>query len=82
MKKYLETFVVTDWKTGMAPGDEVFESVIRSLVYLPLIVNHELVGMFVAGKSRSASFITEDVQSLATFANQLGSLLKTRITRL
>ena len=49
----------------------------RSLVYLPLKVNHELVGMFVAGKSRSASFITEDVQTLATFANQLG-LLKTR----
>ncbi|KON66655.1 histidine kinase [Peribacillus butanolivorans] len=73
-----ETFVVTDWKTGMAPGDEVFEDVIRSLVYLPLIVNHELVGMFVAGKSRRASFITEDIQSLSTFANQLGSLLKTR----
>ncbi|USK31988.1 sensor histidine kinase [Bacillus sp. F19] len=73
-----QTFVVTDWKTGMAPGDEVFEDVIRSLVYLPLKVNHELVGMFVAGKSRGASFITEDIQSLATFANHLGSLLKTR----
>ncbi len=73
-----QTFVVTDWKTGMAPGDEVFEDVIRSLVYLPLKVNNELVGMFVAGKSRGASFITEDIQSLATFANHLGSLLKTR----
>lgn len=70
--------VVTDWKTGMAPGDEVFENVMRSLVYLPLKVNQEVVGMFVAGKSRSASFITEDVQTLATFANQLGSLLKIR----
>ncbi|WHY78553.1 GAF domain-containing sensor histidine kinase [Neobacillus sp. WH10] len=73
-----ETFVVSDWKTGMAPGDEVFEDAIRSLVYLPLKVNHELVGIFVAGKSRGASFITEDIQSLSTFANQLGSLLKTR----
>jgi len=73
-----ETFVVTEWKTGMAPGDEVFEDVIRSLVYLPLKINHELVGMFVAGKSRGASFIPEDIQSLSTFANQLGSLLKTR----
>lgn len=72
-----ETFVVTDWKTGMAPGDDVFEDVIRSLVYLPLKVNNELVGMFVAGKSRGASFITEDIHSLSTFANQLGSLLKT-----
>ncbi|XKE73957.1 GAF domain-containing sensor histidine kinase [Cytobacillus firmus] len=73
-----ETFVAADWKTGMAPGDEIFEDVIRSLVYLPLKVNHELVGMFVAGKSRGASFIPEDIQSLSTFANQLGSLLKTR----
>ncbi|MFY0758135.1 sensor histidine kinase [Metabacillus dongyingensis] len=77
-EKIAQTFVVTDWKKGMAPGDEVFEDVIRSLVYLPLKVNHELVGMFVAGKSRGASFITEDIQSLATFANHLGSLLKTR----
>ncbi|MCC3646707.1 GAF domain-containing sensor histidine kinase [Cytobacillus oceanisediminis] len=73
-----ETFVVAERKTGMAPGDEIFEDVIRSLVYLPLKVNHELVGMFVAGKSRGASFIPEDIQSLSTFANQLGSLLKTR----
>ncbi|WP_264736865.1 GAF domain-containing sensor histidine kinase [Cytobacillus firmus] len=73
-----ETFVVSDWKTGMAPGDEVFADAIRSLVYLPLKVNHELVGMFVAGKSRGASFITEDIHSLSTFANQLASLLKTR----
>ncbi|MFJ7936305.1 GAF domain-containing sensor histidine kinase [Sporosarcina sp. NPDC096371] len=73
-----KNFVIPDWKTGMAPGDEVFENVIRSLVYLPLIVNHELVGMFVAGKSRAASFIPEDIQSLATFSNQLGGLLKTQ----
>lgn len=73
-----ETFVVTDWKMGMVPGDKVFENVIRSLVYLPLKVNHELVGMFVAGKSRGASFIAEDIQSLATFSNQLGGLLKTQ----
>lgn len=73
-----ETVVVADWKPGMSPGDGVFDDVIRSLVYLPLKVNHELVGMFVAGKSRGASFITEDIQSLSTFANQLGSLLKTR----
>ncbi|WP_445678135.1 GAF domain-containing sensor histidine kinase [Psychrobacillus sp. FSL H8-0484] len=73
-----ETFVVRDWKTGTVPGDEVFENVIRSLVYLPLKVNQELVGMFVAGKSRGASFIAEDIQSLATFSNQLGGLLKTQ----
>lgn len=73
-----ENVVINDWKPGMAPGDEVFENVMQSLVYLPLKVNREMVGIFVAGKSRGASFNTEDIQSLATFANQLGSLLKTR----
>lgn len=77
-EKISETIVIPEWKTGTAPGDEVFENVIRSLVYLPLKVNHELVGMFVVGKSRGASFIAEDIQSLATFANQLGGLLKTQ----
>jgi two-component system, NarL family, sensor histidine kinase DegS len=73
-----ETLVVHNRKPGAALGDEVFEDVIRSLVYLPLKVNQELVGIFVVGKSRGASFITEDIQTLATFANHLGSLLKTR----
>nr|MBT3133346.1 hypothetical protein [Streptococcus vestibularis] len=39
-----KNLVFNDWKTGTAPGDEIFDSVIRSLVYFPLIVNDELVG--------------------------------------
>ncbi|MBC6973807.1 sensor histidine kinase [Bacillus sp. Xin] len=74
-----KNLVFNDWKTGMAPGDDVFDDVIRSLVYFPLIVNDELVGMFVAGKSRNAGFFPEDVQSLATFSNQLANVVKTRI---
>lgn len=74
-----KNLVFNDWKIGTAPGDEIFESVIRSLVYFPLIVNDELVGMFVAGKSRNAGFFPEDVQSLATFSNQLANVVKTRI---
>lgn len=74
-----KNLVFNDWKTGTAPGDEIFDSVIRSLVYFPLIVNDELVGMFVAGKSRTAGFFPEDVQSLATFSNQLANVVKTRI---
>ncbi|MEN1937678.1 GAF domain-containing sensor histidine kinase [Paenibacillus sp. 102] len=74
-----KNLVFNDWKTGTAPGDEIFDDVIRSLVYFPLIVNDELVGMFVAGKSRNAGFFPEDVQSLATFSNQLANVVKTRI---
>ncbi|HEK9101104.1 GAF domain-containing sensor histidine kinase [Bacillus pfraonensis] len=74
-----KNLVFNDWKTGMAPGDDVFDDIIRSLVYFPLIVNDELVGMFVAGKSRNAGFFPEDIQSLATFSNQLANVVKTRI---
>lgn len=49
-EKLSKNLVFNDWKIGTAPGDEIFDSVIRSLVYFPLIVNDELVGMFVAGK--------------------------------
>ncbi|PFD36724.1 sensor histidine kinase [Bacillus cereus] len=78
-KEISKNLVFNDWKTGTAPGDEIFDDVIRSLVYFPLIVNDELVGMFVAGKSRNAGFFPEDVQSLATFSNQLANVVKTRI---
>ncbi|HHT7237166.1 MULTISPECIES: GAF domain-containing sensor histidine kinase [Bacillus] len=74
-----KNLIFNDWKTGAAPGDEIFNEVIRSLVYFPLIVNDELVGMFVAGKTRNAGFFPEDVQSLATFSNQLANVVKTRI---
>ncbi|MED1405101.1 GAF domain-containing sensor histidine kinase [Bacillus mycoides] len=74
-----KNLVFNDWKTGAAPGDEIFNDVIRSLVYFPLSVNDELVGMFVAGKTRNAGFFPEDVQSLATFSNQLANVVKTRI---
>ncbi|MBO1626915.1 GAF domain-containing sensor histidine kinase [Bacillus arachidis] len=71
--------VLNNWKIGTAPGDGVFEDVIRSLVYFPLIVNDELIGMFVTGKSRSSGFFPEDVQLLETFSNQLANIVKTRI---
>ncbi|EOP59585.1 hypothetical protein IKQ_00137 [Bacillus cereus VDM053] len=77
--KITENTVFNNWKVGTAPGDGVFEDVIRSLVYFPLIVNNELIGMFVAGKSRGAGFFPEDVQLLATFSNQLANIVKTRI---
>jgi signal transduction histidine kinase len=55
-----------------------FNHVIRSLVYTPLLVNKDLVGVFIAGRSRTKSFISEDVQLLATLSNQLAVLVKTR----
>jgi signal transduction histidine kinase len=74
-----ETTVYTNRRAESPSGDNLFENVIRSLVYAPLIVEHELVGMLAAGRSRTTSFTPEDIQSLATLANQLASLLKTRM---
>lgn len=55
-----------------------FDHVIRSLVYTPLLVDRDMVGVFIAGRSRTKSFIAEDVQLLATLSNQLAVLVKTR----
>ncbi len=75
----MKTVTYMHRKPGESPGDRMFEDVIRSLVYSPLIVENELVGMFIVGKSRTNSFSSEDVQSLATVANQLAGLVKTRL---
>lgn len=74
-----QTVVFPNRKLGKVPGDEFFDDVIRCLVYCPLLVENEMVGIFAVGRSRTTSFTPEEVQSLATLANQLASLLKTRI---
>lgn len=74
-----QTAAYMNRKTEFVPGEYLFDNVIRSLVYAPLIVEHEMIGMLVAGRSRTTSFTQEDIQSVATLANQLASLLKTRM---
>jgi signal transduction histidine kinase len=67
-----------DMKNGGGPAATFFENEIQSLLYAPLILDKELVGMFVFGRSRTKSFNEEDVTSAATLANQLAVLIKTR----
>ncbi|GAX90285.1 GAF domain-containing sensor histidine kinase [Effusibacillus lacus] len=71
--------VISNRDSDHVRQEPFFDDAVRAIVYSPLIVEDELVGMFAAGRTRSNSFTPEDVQSLATLSNQLASLLKTRI---
>ncbi|MBN8204184.1 GAF domain-containing sensor histidine kinase [Bacillus sp. NTK034] len=62
---------------GMADG--FFENDIKSIVYSPLVIDNETVGMFIIGKSRTKSFEDDDIQSIATLSNQLAVILKTKM---
>jgi signal transduction histidine kinase len=65
-------------KNAGGPAASFFDDEIRSLLYAPLFLDKELVGLFVFGRSRTKSFSEEDVTSAATLANQLAVLIKTR----
>ncbi|NRD77255.1 sensor histidine kinase [Bacillus sp. BRMEA1] len=65
-------------KKAAGPAGDCFTGEICSLLYAPLMLENEMVGMFVFGRSRTKSFGEEDRQSAATLANQLAVLFKTK----
>lgn len=65
-------------KKASGPVGAIFTEEVESLLYAPLVLENELVGMFVFGRSRTKSFAEEDMQSAATLANQLAVLIKTK----
>ncbi|QOR66458.1 GAF domain-containing sensor histidine kinase [Cytobacillus suaedae] len=58
---------------------ECFTSEIKAIVYSPLVIENETVGMFVLGRSRVKSFEENDIRSIATLSNQLAAVIKTRM---
>lgn len=56
-----------------------FDPDLKAIVYMPLVVEDETVGMFVCARSRTKSFEDDDVQLIATLANQLAVIIKTRM---
>ncbi|MEH7113611.1 GAF domain-containing sensor histidine kinase [Neobacillus niacini] len=64
-------------ETG-GPANGLLDPEIRSLLYAPLLLEEEIVGLFIFGRSRTKSFVEEDKQAAATLANQLAVLIKTR----
>jgi signal transduction histidine kinase len=62
-----------------APLSKYFNEHIHAAVYAPLILDNELVGCLILTKTRTNSFVVEDVHSIATIANQLAIFLKTQM---
>ncbi|WP_257391751.1 GAF domain-containing sensor histidine kinase [Mesobacillus jeotgali] len=56
-----------------------FEEDVKAFVYSPLVIENETIGMFIVARSRTKSFEDHDVQSIATLANQLAVIIKTRM---
>lgn len=66
-------------KKDPGPCGDCFDKDVLSILYAPLLIDDEIVGMFVFGRSRTRSFSEEDVQSGATLANQLAIVIKTKM---
>jgi signal transduction histidine kinase len=65
-------------KDGGAAAD-CFDAEVKAFVYSPLVIENETIGMFIIARSRTKSFQDDDVQSIATLANQLAVIIKTRM---
>lgn len=63
----------------LSPLAHRFNPAIQSAVFAPLIFENELVGCLIMAKTRTNSFIVEDVHSISTIANQLAIFLKTQM---
>lgn len=61
-----------------APLSQFFSDYVLAAVYAPLIFDDEMIGCLILTKTRTNSFIVEDVHSIATIANQLSIFLKTQ----
>lgn len=65
-------------REGGAAAD-CFNDDVKAFVYSPLVIENETIGMFIIARSRTKSFQDDDVQSIATLANQLAVIIKTRM---
>jgi len=63
---------------GRGVAEESFDTSLKTIAYFPMIIEQECIGMLVVGRSRTKSFWEENVQYIATLANQLAIVLKTR----
>lgn len=71
--------IYSDRKRDPGIASFCFDKELKAFVYSPLVIEEETVGMFIVARSRTKSFEDDDVQSIATLANQLAVILKTRM---
>lgn len=62
-----------------APLSDYFNEHVLAAVYAPLVFDNEMIGCLILTKTRTKSFVVEDVHSIATIANQLSIFLKTQM---
>ncbi len=74
-----ETEVFQDRKKNPGIVPSCFDKALKAFVYAPIILEGKSLGMFVVARSRTHSFRQEDIQSVATLANQLAVVIKTRM---
>lgn len=70
--------VFHDAKKDGGPASPIFNSEFRTFLYAPLLLDDQVIGLFIFGRSRTKSFQEEDIQAAATISNQLAVLIKTK----
>jgi signal transduction histidine kinase len=71
-------YIIMDNRKEKGPADTFFDHDLRCFVYAPLVIEKETIGVFVVARSRTKSFNNEEVRAIATIANQLAVMIKTR----
>jgi signal transduction histidine kinase len=74
-----QPLIIADSKRESVLTESYFDQQLRSFVYAPLVIDWETVGVFALARSRTKSFNHEEVQAIATLANQLAVIIKTRM---
>lgn len=79
LNKIRVTTVYNKHELSQAPLSYYFNAHIQTAVYAPLILDNELVGCLILTKTRTNSFVVQDLHSISTMANQLAIFLKTQM---
>ncbi|MET3695883.1 hypothetical protein SAMN05877753_102587 [Bacillus oleivorans] len=77
-EKMKKPLIIIDSHKEQVPANDFFKRELRSFVFSPLVVDNETVGVIAVARSRTKSFNNGEIQSIATLANQLAVIIKTR----
>ncbi|WP_239454444.1 sensor histidine kinase [Bacillus suaedaesalsae] len=78
-KELKRPYSIVDNRREKGPADGFFASNLRSFIYAPLVIDQETLGVLIVARSRRKSFNADDLRTIATIANQLAVIMKTRM---
>lgn len=73
-----EMTVVTEKEIENLPGNSIFNKMVLSQIFSPLIIDNDKVGMLIVGRVSGIGFIHDEIRLLTVLSNVLASTLKTR----